>query len=434
MSEGKRRGLLSRILLECVEPDKLNELWLIILINRARKFGRTFKSILRKNAFRNLSFFFLYGYLASAKLGTWCRHLSGRTSRSHARSIAHISIISHQQFILTREIRNVGRRSAFVALNTSDDHRLNIGFDYGIPANLEGRRRNLRQFYLLWFVLARYDVIHYHFNAFLIGNEGAELPYLKRMGKVIVFHFRGCDVRSRSVNTARFPDLNVCQECDYPVGSCDTDFQRTKLRRVREFGDLFFATTPDLVALFDGAEHIPFISPTLINFETIETDQKAPGVFRIVTSSNHPGLDGVRFIREAVTKLQDQGYPVELVEICREKYFKTLSIYKSADLYVGKLRMGYYNNANIETMLMGVANVSYINEEFADIAPDCPIICARPENVYDKIKHCLDNLDELREIAGRGPDFVRNHHGPDVVIRRMLERYDDAFQRKQGAA
>jgi hypothetical protein len=271
-------------------------------------------------------------------------------------------------------------------------------------------------------------VVHYHFNGFLLDRE-TELGYLRRMGKVVVVHYRGCDVRCRSINTARNPDLNVCQECDYPADACDTPSQRRKVGIGREYADLRFVTTPDLLDFADGAEHLPFIAPYGIDPESIVPAPKPQGVFRVVTSSNHPALDGVRYVRDAVQRLADEGVRIELVEVYRRPFSEALAVYRSADLYCGKLRMGYYNNANIESLMLGVPNMCFIRDAFADSIPDSPIICARPDDVYDKLKEWVQKPEELKRLGARGPAFVRRHHDPDRVMVHMLARYNQALER-----
>jgi hypothetical protein len=131
-----------------------------------------------------------------------------------------------------------------------------------------------------------------------------------------------------------------------------------------------FSSRPDLRDLLPEAEHYSFIPPYGIELAAVEPVPKRNGGFRIVTSSNHPGLDGVPHLRAAVDKLREGGQSIEMVEVIREDFQDALRIYKSADLFAGKLTMGYYNNANIETMMMGIPNISYIRETFLKDIPD----------------------------------------------------------------
>jgi hypothetical protein len=99
--------------------------------------------------------------------------------------------------------------------------------------------------------------------------------------------------------------------------------------------------------------------------------------------------------------------------------------------------MGYYNNANIETMSMGIPNMSYIREEFLMSIPDCPILNTTPSTVYENLKYWIQRPEELKLIGSKGPVFVKKYHDPDLVIQMMLDRYNTEWARKgfgKGAA
>lgn len=349
--------------------------------------------------------------------------------KAPVRSVAHVSIISHKQYMLSRLARDHGLKGTFLALNTHPGAHLGIGFDYELAMDMPPLKRYLKSWWYLWRVLAFHDVVHYHFNGFLF-DDGTDLRVLQRMGKVVVVHYRGCDLRCRSVNTAKNPELNVCQECSYPPGSCDTDYQRGKIAVSRAHSDVRFVTTPDLLDFADDAEHLPFIAPYAIDFSAIAPAPRRPDVFRVVTSSNHPALDGVRFVRDAVDRLAAEGVKIELVEVHRQPFLEALSLYKSADLYCGKLRMGYYNNANIESLMLGVPNMCYIRDRFLDRIPDSPIIVARPDNVYAKLREWVAKPEQLKRLGALGPEFVRRHHQADQLMLLMIARYNEALQRK----
>jgi hypothetical protein len=347
------------------------------------------------------------------------------------RSVLQLSIVSHKPFMLSRLMRQEGLKSDFMALNTNvGSGILNMGWDYHLPAGIPRRKRRVLEFFYFWLVMARYDVIHSHFKTFM-SEDAWELKYLRRLNKVLVFHFRGCDIRYRSRNMQLQPGLNCCQECEYPVGSCDTPYQQSQIDIARQAGDLFFVTTPDLLEFMEGSEHHRFIPPLEVNLEEIVAAPRPPGVFRVVTSSTHDGIDGTRFIRAAVEQLRNEGRSIELVQVKDLPYREALAIYKSADVFVGKLRMGYYNNANIETMQLGVPNMSYIRPEFQRIAPDCPIIVTTPDTVYERLRYYIDRPDELRAIGAKGPAFVNSEHNPHVLGRRMIERYNDVWRAKR---
>ena len=345
------------------------------------------------------------------------------------RSVLHISTLSHKPFMVSRLMRKLGVHSSYLVMHPEGGW-LQVGsrgYDYAIPWSLF---RPFVSIYYFMKVLRHYDVIHTHFATFLT-YDGRELTHLRKMGKLIVVHFRGCDLRQRTINMRLNPDLNICQECDYPAGTCENRVQSLRIALAKRFAELLFVTTPDMLDFIPEAEQLPFIAPTEIDLDAIVPVPKNEGVFRVVTSSNHDGLDGTRYIREAVERLKREGRKIEIIEVHRTPYEQALAIYKSADVYAGKLRMGYYNNANIECMMMGVPCMSYIREEFLSAIPDCPIINTRPETVYDRLKEYLDRPEELLAIGARGPAFVKKYHDPETVVKRYLERYAEALERRE---
>jgi len=369
----------------------------------------------------------LIAFAALNAVGFNLYRMRARLRRRRVRSVLQLSIDSHKPYMVSRALRAQGLKSDYFALNVRDQAGiLSLGYDYALPVGVPTPRRRLLEAWYLWTVVARYDVVHSHFKSFL-SADGWELPYLKKLGVVLIYHFRGCDVRYRSRNFALHPELNCCTECEYPIGACDTPYQRSQVAITKQYGNGFFVTTPDLREFVPEAEHIPFMHPVDIDFDAIVPAPRDRSVFRVVTSSNHHGIDGTRFIRAAVDRLRAEGRAIELIEVENTAYRNALSIYKSADVYVGKLRMGYYNNANIETMMLGVPNMSYIRPEFQSIAPDCPIIVTRPDTVEERLRYYIDHRDQLGAIGARGPAFVKAHHDPATIAQQLIRRYESAM-------
>jgi len=355
-------------------------------------------------------------------------------------SVLHVSCLSHKPYMLSRLMREHGIASEYLAIG-AEKGWLKVG-NKGYDHNLRGFPWSLltHPFDAIWAlftIMRRYDVIHYHFIS-LITPNGQELRHLKRMGKLIVFHFRGCDLRQKSRNFELNPGLNCCQECDYPDGSCDHAAQHRKLALARAYGDVFLVTTPDLRDFFPEATHVPFIAPYGVDMSAVVAVSREPEIFRVVTSSNHAGVDGVAYVRTAVERLRSEGKAIELVEVRRTPFEQALAIYKSADVFVGKLLMGYYNNANIECMLLGVPCLSYIRPEYLDAIPDCPIVATRPDEVEDRLRYYMDHRNELADLGRRGPAYVAARHDPATVLTIMLMCYRNGLRngdsgKKEGA-
>ena len=351
--------------------------------------------------------------------------------RKKGRGVLHISAVTHQPYLMTRHLRALGYRADYLAKGPGWlFYKNEDSCDYRMDASVSLVLRYLLfhyvyEFWWAWKLYPQYQVIHSHFLQ-VISPSFWEARFLKIMGKKLVFHFRGDDIRRKELNMELNPDLNCCQECDYPDDYCHDKMRERLARLARKFGNLFLVTTPDLQDFIPEAIHFPFMIPELPG-ETIINPKinlkKERGIFKILHLTNHEGIDGTRYIVDAINRLRNEGYHIHLEMMKKVPFQEVLQKYPEFDLSVGKLMMGYYANAQIEAMLFGIPTMCYIRGEFLEQIPDCPIINVKPETVYEKIKYFLDHEDELEEAGRRGPGFVRKHHSGLLLARRLIELY-----------
>jgi hypothetical protein len=247
------------------------------------------------------------------------------------------------------------------------------------------------------------------------------LKYLKRLGKRIVFHFRGCDIRERSATTGKY-ELSCCTECDYPLEACKNSFKDRNRTLARRYGDLFLVTTPDLLQYIPEARHLPFMRD-ILDYDSIQSLPKENGTIRIVHATNHDGIEGTSYVEKAAAKLISEGYPIELIIVRKVPHERALQIFKGADISVGKLLMGYYANFQIESMAMGKPTLCYIRDDLKRFAPDCPIIITTPNTLYENLKRLCEDKALRESLGRRGIEFVKREHDNLKVGKRLLRYY-----------
>jgi len=345
--------------------------------------------------------------------------------KKKGRGVLHISTVTHQPYLLTRHLRAQGFPADFLAKGEGWLYYNEEGKDFHMSqVRLPGPLKFLYEFWWAWKLYPKYQFIHSHFLQ-MIGSGFWELKFLKRMGKKIVFHFRGDDIRRKEANLRLNPELNCCQECDYPDSYCHNPQRDSLASLAKRYGDLFLVTTPDLNDFFPEAVHFPFLLPELPGQTSSPTtrDRSLGNPIKILHLTNHEGIDGTKYLVEAIRRLKEEGFVIELLIPQKVHFQKILGMYSEVDLSVGKLRMGYYANAQIESMSLGIPTMCYIREEFLKKIPDCPIINVRPENLYEKLIYYLDHKDELLTMGGKGPDFVRKYHSGSILGKRLIELY-----------
>lgn len=343
--------------------------------------------------------------------------------------IAHISLLFTKPYMKTRALRELGAQADYIVPRGLSWLRVGAqGYDrYLALERLPKVLRPFKECFLFWWRgLTDYDVYHYHFLSFLT-ESGWDVKYLKKLGKKLVFHFGGCDIREEAVNRQLHPQFNICQECTYDRRYCAGKFVRRKRRIARRYGDLFLVTTPDMRDFIPEAHHLPFMSPPL-DPDRIPEMERDRSVVRIVHTSNHEGIDGTRYLVEAVERLKEMGYRIELVHPRQVPHEEALRIYQSADIAVGKLKMGYYANFQIETMALGKPTLCYIRPDLVALCPEIPILNTRPETLLSDLKALLDHPESWAELGAQGRTFVARYHNNREIGRRLLEWYRSISQ------
>src|SRR5262249_14950561 len=108
-------------------------------------------------------------------------------------------------------------------------------------------------------VLNRFEVLHIH-NGRCISFNGWVLQLWRALGRPIVVHWRGCDVRNYDLNIRLHPERCICQACDYNRVCLSNEFIKWQ-KLCREVAHVHLVTTPDLKDFIPEAQHLPFTLP-----------------------------------------------------------------------------------------------------------------------------------------------------------------------------
>ncbi len=338
-------------------------------------------------------------------------------------SVLHVSAMVHVPWYTVRTLRKHGVDADYMAVGSSP---VWDRCDHHVVYSRWPMIRAFQEFRVVWDTVSSYEIVHSHFMH-TATYSGWEWPLLKEMGRKLVIHYRGCEIRDREENIRRHPDVNICQECDYTERACRDAVVRRKRVLAAKHGDLFLATTPDLLDFAPGAVHLPFLVPE------IDEDARHPAVvsergkrgFRIVHATNHEGIEGTRQIRETVERLIARGYGIDFVTLTGVSHDRILAELAAADLSVGKMKMGYYANFQIESLLMGVPAVTWVRDGFVTREiRESGLILTDLSGLEETLRHLLDHPEVLALKKAIARDSVFRLHPNDRLARRMADGYD----------
>ena len=346
-----------------------------------------------------------------------------------------------------RGLRELGHTADYMTYSTSGvewlmhdkpDFNLNYKFSDGLQIS------KTREIEFFLYAMENYDILHFHSNWGLLlpfydlWKLTEDFSFLRKIGKKIVMSFWSyCDV---NMGDRICPGgLLECEICTVlrPIICENKDY-------VKRIVNTFKYSN---ILLSCGRPCVAYPEITWIN-NAIDCNEwrpysidEIPEKFRLPPTKNiriyhvfanntkREDVKGTAFIKAAVEKLQDEGYPVEFMFFDKVpnkdlKYFQA-----QADIVVDQLIGGWHGSNGVECMSVGKPVILYINHETAKIVPhEHPIIYADTNNIYDVLKDCISNMDKMKEIGKATREYALEHHHYEVVVKRLESFYYSLYQ------
>jgi len=343
--------------------------------------------------------------------------------RVYDNSVLHISYMTHKAFFAVQFLREQGMKADYLAVGNAT--KVWDQCDYQALWSAHPIKRAWQEFTLLWNVVSRYQIIHSHFSIFLSAT-GWELKLLKKMGRKIVVHYRGCTARDREKNFLinPRPDFNICYQCDYNARNCSHANNVTRRELGQTYGDLFLVTTPDIKDFVPHAVHLPFFAPPDNVLPPIVKKTTLDKPFKIVHITVHPGIEATAQIKQVIDNLIAKGYPIQFVFNQLLPYQDVLQEIATAHLTIGKMKMGYYANAQIESMCLGVPVITYVRPQFmTQTLNDSGLIFSDLAGLEKTLQYYLDNPEALEAKRRLARQSILKIHDNTRTAKQLMTYY-----------
>lgn len=332
-------------------------------------------------------------------------------------SVLHVSGMVHVAFHTVRILREHGVNADYLAIGTSPWWDQS---DFCYRPTRWPVLSVLKEMWWVWSLVSRYEIVHAHFMAG-VSRNGWEWPLLARIGRRIVVHYRGCDIRDREINLRMHPAVNICEECDYTPRLCEVNKPRQRVAAAS--GSAFLVTTPDMKDFVPDAIHVPFF----VTRDQAAAPRRVPDrsrPFKIVHATNHPGIEGTRHIHAAVDALAARGHNIQFVDLRGVTHERVLAELADADITVGKMKMGYYANLQVESLAAGVPAVAYIRDEFVtDEIRASGIILSSLETLESTIERLITHPGELEHKRSVARASVAMLHDNTRIAQQLKALY-----------
>ena len=282
-------------------------------------------------------------------------------------------------------------------------------------------------------VNGKYDVYHFNNSKTILDfpKRNIDLFDLRHYRGGVFFTFNGSDLRqpvSKKINPYT----------PFTEGEYENDLHfnnRKKLNRLNKifkYADFCFALNPDLLRFIPKGKGIflPYVKFIWYDLDRIPAKTKLNDVFRIVHAPTNRTIKGTGYIINAVKKLEEK-YSIELHLVENMNHSDALALYRSADLVIDQLRIGWYGGLAIEAMKMGIPVAAYLNEADMQFIPADmssavreSVIQMNPDTIKEKLREIIEDRSLLKKYANNAYDYVCEFHNPDKLIKTVISKYE----------
>ena len=244
-----------------------------------------------------------------------------------------------------------------------------------------------------------------------------ELPFLKKLGKKIIYVFHGSDERPPYLD-GNFQDIEA------PELAKMTKQWRDKMKCIEKYADEIISHPPS--SQFHECKMIQWLQIG-IPFKFIP--QEKPSLTAKLTILHCPSnlaVKGTLIIRQVIEELQGEGYCFDYVEISGKPNNEVINAIQQADIIIDQL----YSDtpmAGLATEAAAYAKPSIVTGyeldkviSFLETSAIPPSLCGKPEDLK-KLLLCLINDADFRHSLGqRAYHFIESNWEASKVAERFL--------------
>ena len=283
-------------------------------------------------------------------------------------------------------------------------------------------------------ILRHFKALYLYFNGGPWGNYPLLWklePFLFSLAgiRVVVLPY-GSDIQDmRRTSNWLFRDA---VHRDYP-GHC------RKRDRICRRVELWLDHADHVIAGCDWIEYLDHWDTLMLAHFSIDPERfpaarkrkRSPGEpLRILHAPNHRAIKGTAFLEKAVSNLQKEGVPVELVILERRSNEDIIKAIAEADIVADQFIIGWYAMFALEAMAQGIPVLIYIRPDFERfylqaglLEPDeLPFIKSDTSSLETVLRQVAAMpSDELEKIGLRSREFVRRRHSTEAVGKVFLD-------------
>jgi hypothetical protein len=275
-----------------------------------------------------------------------------------------------------------------------------------------------------------------------------QMECARRFGARIVYIPSGCRDGDLRANFEKLDGGRVCGSCGF-ADRCDDRDNLSNIQVVRRYStirinvDMYDATVYSAVTVPYKAIDLDLFRPDI----TVPPEWKLSNskTLRILHATalkgrswNQRNIKGTPFVIEAVQRLKDEGFPIELISPQGVPSPQMRFLQVQADIIVDQLIYGSWGSTTIEALALGKPTICYLRPAWKNYFLSCypeysdlPIINSSPETFYADLRRLLDNKQLREDLSKRSREFAELHFNAERSVSSILAALQSA-ERQSG--
>ncbi|HTR97949.1 MAG TPA: hypothetical protein VMH61_08610 [Candidatus Acidoferrales bacterium] len=264
--------------------------------------------------------------------------------------------------------------------------------------------------------LMRWDVFHFHFGRTLVPPHNLDLPLYRALGKKLVFHFHGCDIRNRAHMLATHEHA-TCTECAPPF--CIPARQKRILADADRLAHAQLVSTPDLLESAPRASqiHVAVWLPDYV----VRPFRETPRL--VLHAPTNRLIKGTPYVERAFEALRPRFPGVEFRVVEKLDWPALKAQMAECDVFVDQLHMGWYGMVSAEAMAFARPTMAYIRADFEPRAREAPVVRTSVGTLTADLEALLTDAPRRRRLGEAGRAWVEREHEAHVVAARLVALY-----------
>lgn len=269
------------------------------------------------------------------------------------------------------------------------------------------------------------DIFIYIWTDGFCDDREMDFKYLKRKNKKIITIFVGSDIRSPKKLKEYIEEKEYDSFIYYlpPQEMQKEEEKYCRAKMAEKYADMIITANVDQPSYFvrPTFPFLYYIDPQKygsINYAKYQDLERV----RIVHFPTSSIIKGTQLVRAAIKKLKIEGYGFEYIEGNNIQHSELIQILKNAHIVLNQFYSFVPGTFGIEALFSYSAVLMSADPDLESFPepPDNAWILTRYWEVYDNLKFCLNNPEQLEGFALRGYIYAMRNYTLDAARKQFI--------------